>query len=64
MIVSEKSHQNLSDYNQFLIKKKFEDNEKIDFIERNSGNCIYLIQCAINKVCMYSTANEIREQNS
>ena len=28
MIASEKSHQNLSDYNQFLFKKRFEVDEK------------------------------------
>ena len=44
MIASEKSHQNLSEYNQFLFKKRFEVNKKHYFsIEemRNSGNCIY-----------------------
>ena len=41
MIVSEKSHQNSSDYTQFLLKKIFELNKKYIFsIEkmRNSGN--------------------------
>ena len=28
MIISEKSHQNLSDYNQFLFKKRFEFDKK------------------------------------
>ena len=28
MIASEKSHQNLTDYNQFLLKKRFEVNKK------------------------------------
>ena len=44
MIPLEKSHQNLSDYNQFLFKKRFEVNEKQIFSSeemRNSGNCIY-----------------------
>ena len=44
MIASEKPHQNLSDYNQFLFKKRFEVNKKKIFsIEnmRNSGNCTY-----------------------
>ena len=44
MIASEKSHQNLSDYNQFLFKKRFEVNKKQIFSSekmRNSGNCIY-----------------------
>ena len=43
MIVSEKSHQNLSDYFQFLFKKSFEVNKKgIIYSEkmRNSGNYI------------------------
>ena len=44
MIASEKLHQNISDYNQFLFKKvlksikiRFFSTEKI----RNSDNCIY-----------------------
>ena len=44
MIVSEKSHQNLSDYNQFLFEKRFGVNKKQIFSSekmRNSGNCIY-----------------------
>ena len=44
MIVSEKSHQNLSDYIQFLFKKRFEvDKKKGLFLVkkmRNSGNYI------------------------
>ena len=42
MIVSEKSHQNLSGYIQFLFKKIFEFNKKEGIISsekvRNSGN--------------------------
>ena len=44
MIASEKSHQNLSDYNQFLFKKRFEVNKVWIFSSekmKNSGNCIY-----------------------
>ena len=44
MIASEKSHQNISDYNQFLFKKRFEVNKNRFFSSekmRNSGNCIY-----------------------
>lgn len=44
MIASEKSHPILSDYNQILLKNKFEVNEKQIFSSekmRNSGNCIY-----------------------
>ena len=45
MIALENSHQNLSDYNQFLLeKKRFEVNIKQIFSSekmRNSGNCIY-----------------------
>ena len=43
MIASEKSHQNLSDYNQFLFKKIFEVHKKKNSGEkmRNVGNCIY-----------------------
>ena len=44
MIVTEKSYQNLSDYNQCLIKKRFEAN-KTQILSsekmRNLGNCIY-----------------------
>ena len=43
MISSEKSHTNLSDYNQFLFKKRFEVNKKQIFSSEkmgNSGNCI------------------------
>ena len=42
MIASEKSHQNLSDYNQFLFKKDLKFKKKTDFSirkMRNSGNC-------------------------
>ena len=45
MIASEKSHQNLSDYNQFLFLKRFEVHEKLIFFSekmRNLGNCIYV----------------------
>ena len=44
MIASEKSHQNLSDYNQFLIEYKIEVDQKQIFSSekiRNSGNYIY-----------------------
>ena len=44
MIASEKAHQNLSGYNQFLFKKRFEVIKKQIFFNekvRNSGNCIY-----------------------
>ena len=44
MMASEKLNQNLSDYNQFLLKKRFEDNKKQIFSSekmRNSGNCVY-----------------------
>ena len=44
MIASEKTHQNLSDYSQFLFKKRFEINEKqILFCEKikNAGNFIH-----------------------
>ena len=44
MIESEKSHQNPSDYNQFLFKKRFElDKKQIFYSEiiRNYGNYIY-----------------------
>ena len=44
MIASEKLYQNLSDYNQFLFKKRLKLNEKQIFPSgkmRNSGNCIY-----------------------
>ena len=43
MIASEKSHQNLSDYNQFSLKK-IEVNQNQNFSSekmRNLGNCIY-----------------------
>ena len=46
MIESDKSHQNLSDYNQFLSKKRLEVNKKTDFFSseknRYSGNSIYV----------------------
>ena len=32
MTASEKSHQNLSDYNQFLFKKRFQDNKDRFFL--------------------------------
>ena len=44
MIASEKSHQNQSDYSQFLFEKRFEVNKKHIFSSekmRNSGNFIY-----------------------
>ena len=45
MIASERSHQNISGYIQFLFKKRFEVDKKYDFIcsekIRNSGNYIY-----------------------
>ena len=44
MIASEKSHQNRSDYKQFLFKKTFEDNKKPIFSSekmKNVDNCIY-----------------------
>ena len=44
MIVLEKSHQNLSDYIQFLFNKRFELKKKGLFLEkkmRNSGKYIY-----------------------
>ena len=44
MIVSEKPHQNISDYNQFLFKKRSEVNKKQIFTSKNminSCNCIY-----------------------
>ena len=44
MIASEKSHQNLSDYIQFLFKNRFEANKKQIISSkkmRNSGNCVY-----------------------
>ena len=45
MIVLKKSHKNLSYYNQFLFKKKFEFNKKKEIIFskklRNSGNYIH-----------------------
>ena len=44
MIESEISHQNQSDCNHFLFKKRFEINKKLIFPSenmRNSGNCIH-----------------------
>ena len=44
MIASEKSLQNLSDYSNFLFKKRFEVNKKQFFPSekiRKSDNCIY-----------------------
>ena len=44
VIASEKSHQNLSDFNLFLFEKIFEVYKKQMFSsvkKRNSGNCIY-----------------------
>ena len=44
MIAQEKSYQNLSDYNQFLLKKRFEVDKKQIFSSEkiiNSGNCNY-----------------------
>ena len=43
MIASEKSHQNLPDYNQFLLKKIELDQQQIFSSEkiRNSAYCIY-----------------------
>ena len=44
MIISEKSHHNLSDKNHFSFKKRFEVNKKHIFSSekmRSSGNCIY-----------------------
>ena len=44
MIPSEKSHQNLSDYNQFVFKNIFEVNKKQIFLvkkRRNSDDYIY-----------------------
>ena len=44
MITSEITHQNLSDYNQFILKKNFEVNKKLIFSSekmRNSGDCIH-----------------------
>ena len=44
MIASEKSHHNISDYNQFLFLKRFEvDTKRIvsSGKMRNSGNSIY-----------------------
>ena len=44
MIASENSHQNLLDYNQFLLKKRFEVNKKHVFSSEkmiNSGHSIY-----------------------
>ena len=44
IIASEKYHKNLSDFNQFLFKKRFQVNKKQIFSSkkmRNAGNCIY-----------------------
>ena len=44
MIASEKSHQNLSDYNQVLLKQRKKKNKKQIFSSekmRNSDNCSY-----------------------
>ena len=45
MIASEKkTHYGLSDYKQFIFKKRFKVNKKLIFSSkklRNSGNCIY-----------------------
>ena len=44
MIVSETSHKNLSDYNQFIFKNRFEVTIKQIFSSkkmRNLGNCAY-----------------------
>ena len=44
MIISKKLHPNLSDYNQFVLKKRFEENKKQIFSYeklRNLVNCIY-----------------------
>ena len=44
MIVTDKSHQNLSDYIQILLKKRFNLMEKVIISNdkmRNSGNYIY-----------------------
>ena len=44
MIVSENTHQHLSDYNQFLFEKIFEVNIKQNLSsekDRISSNCIY-----------------------
>ena len=69
MIALEKSHQNLSDYNQSLLKNRLEVNKKHIFSSekiRNSGKCSYeyvyslvfrrgfLIQCAILPCKIYS----------
>ena len=43
-IAWEKTDRNLSDYNQFLFKKRFEVNKKQIFFSekmRNSDNCVY-----------------------
>ena len=44
LIISEKTHQNLSDYNHFIFKNRFEVNNKLFSSEklRYSGNCMYL----------------------
>ena len=43
MIASEKSHQNLSDYIQFLLKKRYSIEKRIIYSKRmrNSGNYNY-----------------------
>ena len=44
MTASGKSHKYLSDYNQFVFKKRFEFNKKQIISSekiKNSGNCIY-----------------------
>ena len=40
MVPSKKYHQIVSDYNQFLFKKRFEVNKKTSENMRNSGNLI------------------------
>ena len=60
MIASEKSHQNISDYNKFLFRKKFEVNQKNCFSSekmRISGNCIYVYSHMIfNRMCYTSNS--------
>ena len=41
MIALEKSHQNLSDYNQFLFKNRFEVNKKSIFLVKKCEIKIY-----------------------
>ena len=43
MITSEKSHQNLSDYNQFLLRKRFEVNKKQIFSTETIRMIVYMI---------------------